>query len=232
MNLLQIRDKARRLCNITNTTTITNGTLSADINTAYNLLCNYVVELNEDFFEQQKVQNNLVANTALYSLPADFLKLKQVRVAYSAPTDEGDYKVATSYDPTGVTNVDIDEEEISTSNPVVDITNTKIRIKPTPDTNVTNGYELYYIARPTALVATGDIPVLQLDWHHLMSIYPAKEACSQFGDWNRYSVLEREWEKGIDKMKKALASRDLNRPLRFKNPIEQVVNRKTTELWG
>ena len=231
MNTISLRTQVRFKTGIDSTVKVTNAEILTLLNIGYNLMCERIASINEDFFEEQKVKFNLALNSALYSLPTDFLKFKQLRLAYTTPSNEEDYKVATPYDPAAVSDVQAEEESISTSNPIVDITNNYMRIKPTPTSAVTNGGEIYYIARPSALVNTGDTPLIPQEHHDLLAIFAAKEICMKFMYWDRYKVLTSEYENKIEKMVKELAERNINNPLRFRNVLETQKKVTVTELW-
>jgi hypothetical protein len=231
MNLNQIRTQARFKSGITNTTTLTNAEIDALVKNAYDFICQKIAQINEDFFEEQKTKANLVQNTGMYALPSDMMKFKQLRIAYSAPSSEDDYFVATPYDPASVDSVSVDEIETATSNPIVDITNNYIRIYPKPTANVTNGLELYYIAKPSSLTNTGDIPVFPAEWHDLLSTYAARETCLKFEQLDKWKILKQDWEEGVVRMIEGLNTRNINSPQRFRNVLETTKKSKTTELY-
>ena len=209
----------------------TNAEIDIQLNDAYYTLAGKIADLNEDFFEEQKAKFALALNSALYHLPTDLLKFKQLRLSYSTPSDESDYNIATAYDPAMVKNVSVDEEDISTSTPKVDITNNYMRIKPTPTTAIANGGEIYYIARPSALTLTADTPVIPTEFHDLLAIYAAKEGCFRFGKTTKWKILKAEWLEGIESVKEELSVRNIDNPKRMRNFLEDRNNRTTTELW-
>ncbi len=232
MNLKTIREKARKLSTITNSADYSTSDLNTDINIAYQELALVLVNLNEDFFEEQKTTFDLKQNSALYSLPTDLLKFKQLRLAYTTPTDEDDYKIAEEYDPSEIQDIQTQEIDVATSNPIVDITNNYMRISPVPDSDVTKGGEIYYIARPSALSNSGDTPVLPTEIHPLLAVYGAKEIAMNKGLYDRFNILKREWFEGIDRIKRQFAERNINRQTRFRNILEVPRRRNKTELWG
>ena len=231
MNLLRIRAKARKFAGNVETADYSNADIDSDINEGKRYIDQKIVEINQDFFEEQKSKFNLVASSSLYSLPTDFLRLKQVRIAYTTPDSEDDYRVAQSYDVGNVRNVGVQESNIPTNNPIVDITNNYMRIEPVPTSDITNGGELYYIARPSALVLTSDSPVFPEDWHFLLAKYAAKEICTEKAQWERKDRLEQELAMGIQEMQKSLNNRELNKSTRMVNFLEQGKNTNTLELW-
>ena len=148
------------------------------------------------------------------------MAMKQLRLAYATPTGQSSYNISSEYDPTEVHLVSSDEENIPTSNPIHNITATYIRIKPKPTASVTNGGELFYIAAPSALVNTGDIPNLPLAYHELIAVYGAKEMAFKYEKWNKHDRLDKEWSSKIAELMEILADRDRNKPARFKSALE------------
>jgi len=208
------------------------SSLLVQINLAYNELASIIAAGADTYLDAQRVYISLAINSAFYTLPSDFMKLRQARVAYTTPTAPGDYAVASGYDLTEVSDVTVDEENISISNPIVDIVGSKIKIKPTPTAVSTNGLQLNYIARPSALVNSADTPVIPAEWHDLLAIYAAREVCLRFGKTEKWNMLQSAWLMGIDRMKKELAERDINKPIRFKTPYESGSGRGISELYG
>jgi hypothetical protein len=231
MNLITLRQQSRFKSGITNSATVTTTELNQILNNAYYYLAQIIAEINEDFFEEQKTKFNLGLNSSLYSLPTDCLKVKQIRLAYTAPTDENDYRVANFYDPAEVDDIAEDETDVSTAAPRVDITNNYFRIFPAPTTAVTNGGEIYYIARPSALTLSGDTPIIPIEFHDLMTSYAAKEMCVKFGFYDQHGVYRAEWLEGIETVRRQLAGREINKPSRFRNILETVRGKIVTELW-
>lgn len=231
MNVLTLRSRARSKSTISNTDTLSNADLLTLLNEGYYQLFAELAKINEDFFEEQKSKFNLGLNSSLFSLPTDCLKIKQIRLAYSAPSSEADYKIATPYDPSAV-DIDLTFEEsyASTSNPIVDITNNYYRIKPAATAAVTNGGEIYYIARPSALTNTGDSPVLPVEIHEGVATFAARQACLDRGLWERWKALDIEWQRIIQDLAHKFAPRDLNKPERFRNVLETGM-KSVQELW-
>lgn len=232
MNLKTLRQQSRFKSGITNSAIVTTTELNLLLNNAYYYLAQIIAEINEDFFEEQKTKFNLGQNSSLYSLPTDCLKVKQIRLAYTAPTDENDYRVANFYDPAEVDDIAEDETDVPTAAPRVDITNNYFRIFPTPDTAITGGGEIYYIARPSALTLSGDTPIIPIEFHDLMVSYVAKEICVKFGFYDQHKVYRAEWLEGIETVKRQLAGREINKPSRFRNILETTRGKIVTELWG
>lgn len=162
-----------------------------------------------------------MANSSLYSLPTDFLALRQLRLAYSGtPASPADYKISTAYDPTDVHLVSSDEENIPTANPIHNLTASYIRIKPTPTRAVTHGGRIWYIALPSALANTGDVPNLPMAYQELLATYAAKEMTFRYQKWNKHDRLEKKWDTAIGELMQTLADRDRNKPRRMKSPLE------------
>lgn len=233
MNLLTLRNiTRRRVQGIESTTWLANSAIYNSLNQGYYQIATKLANINEDFFEEQKAKFNLALNSALYALPADFIKFKQLRLAYTAPTAESDYVIATTYDPTQVSNVSADEINTPASNPIVDITNNYFRIYPKPTSAVTNGAELYYIARPSALTLTGDTPTFPTEYHDLLSVYASYDLSASFNLWDKYKVYKGEWEEGVKNLTRDLSVRNLNGQRRVRHITETGIRKPRTELWS
>ena len=220
LTLLKLRAQARSKSGV-NSGDYANALLDDQINIAYVALATMLANLGEDYFEEQNVKFSLVANSGLYSLPTDFMAFKQLRLAYSGtPLSPSAYVIATPYDPADVHNIATDEENVPVSNPIVDITGTYYRIKPKPTQAVSNGGRLYYIALPSALAATGDIPVIPIRYQDKIAVYAGAQMAFKFEKWNKADRLQKEWDELMGDLEEKLADRDLNRPLRFRAPGE------------
>lgn len=223
MNLLKLRSQARLKSSVS-VNDFSNANLDEQLNVAYYTLADIMAQLGGDYFEEQNTKFNLVANSALYSLPTDCMQLKGVRLAYSSPSTNSDYRVARHYDPSQVHNVSSDEEGgISTNFPIYDVTNNYVRIKPTPSSAVTNGGKLWYIARPSALTLTGDSPIIPTQYHDLLSVYGAKEMAFKNAKWEKWKRLKAEWNEGIELLRETLSDRDLGEVMRFRGPHESLI---------
>lgn len=222
MNLLTIRSQARLKSGVP-VGDFSNANLDEQANQAYYILAWYLAALGEDYFEEQNTLFNLALNSALYSQPTDAMFIKGVRLAYTSPSNPEDYKVARRYDPSSVHDVGADEENISTNNPIYDITNNYIRIKPTPTSAVTNGGKLWYIALPSALTSTGDAPVLPTYLHDKISDYAAKIMTFKFEKWAKHDRLKASWDETIKEFDTLLADRDMGDGIRFRSPFEVPV---------
>lgn len=220
MNLNDLQTSVRFKSNITNTAIISDAQITTELNQGYYELFKSIVDVNEDFFEEQNTKFDLGQNSSLYSLPTDLVKFKQLRVAYSTPSGLEDYKVCRSYDPSEVGNVALDEENVPASTPIVDVTNNYMRIKPTPSSVVTDGGIIYYIARPSALVNSADTPVIPTEYHDLMAIFGAYRVSEKFENFNVADRYRQQFLQGIEDMKRKLAAREINRHFRFRDPRE------------
>lgn len=232
MNLLTIRAQARKKSGVS-ITDYTNAQLDEEINAGYYTLASVISQLQADYYEEQNVKFDLVQNSALYSLPCDLMAFKQVRLAYTTPTTNTDYRVARHYDPSGVHNVASDEENIPTSNPIYDITGDYIRIKPTPTAAIVGGGKMWYIARPSALVQTADTPIMPLQYHDFLGIYGAKEMAFKYQKWQKYDRLQKQWDAFIAPLMariEDLADRDMGNALAFKSPLELPYSGPTREM--
>ena len=237
MNVINIRAQSRFKSGIDNTTTLTNAEILTLANLGYHLVEQELYKLNQDFFNKEKHKFSLVANQDLYSLPTDFIGLKQVRLAYTAPSNEEDYEIADFHDPASTIDIEVQEEDVDSDNPTYHLKEVAgtyyVRIKPTPSSNSTNGGEIYYFARNADLSATGDALSIPTDYHDLIPTYVAKEATLKYEMWDKYKILKNEWDEGIFKMKQALAVMDTNRGGRMRNILEdgKAGTSTTTELW-
>jgi hypothetical protein len=220
LTVLALRNRARRRSGVSSTD-YSNAEILEDLNASYATLAGYLANIDEDFFEEQHDKFDLVANSGLYSLPTDFMALKQIRLAYSGtPSSPSDYYVATAYDSTDIHVVSADEENIPTSNPIVDLTGNYFRIKPRPTVAVTNGGEIDYIAMPSALANTGDIPVLPTQYHELLAVYASMNMCFRYEKWNKHDREQKLWFGKIAELEELLANRERNKPERFKSALE------------
>ena len=231
MNLKELRDKVRFKENISDTTTLTNDEIDTLVNDAQLKLTMRIVRINEDFFEEEKTTFSLAANSGLYQLPTDLIKFKQLRLAYTTPSKDSDYYIATGYNPSDIQYPQNEESGVGTANPIVDITNNYMRIRPKPTAASVKGGQIYYIARPSALANTGDVSVIPEDYHDLLAIYAAGKACEKYETWDRADRFEAQFFRGAEIMAKELATRELDYPLRFKNPLESGKRMPTRELY-
>ena len=231
LTLLKLRAQARGKAGVS-VNDYSNSLLDDQINIAYVQLATLLANLGEDYFEEQNVKFDLVENSGLYSLPTDFMAFKQLRLAYSGtPLSPSAYVIATPYDPSDVHDISADEESVPVSNPIVDLTGNYYRIKPKPTQAVTNGGRLYYIAAPSALANTGDIPVIPIAYQDKLAVYAAKEMAFKYEKWNKYNRLQKEWDQTMLELQDRLSDRDLNRPLMFKTPFEAgLVRNRPREL--
>jgi len=207
---------------ISNTTTLSTATILTYVNYGYQFLIDKVVEVNEDYLEEQKTTANLVSAQAYYSLPDDFIKMKQVRLAYSTPSSDLDYNIARELDITAIEDPAY-EENYSESAPFYDITGDHYRVYPKPENNVTNGIYLYYIARPDDLAAENSadaITGIPSQYHELISTYAAKKVCEKFSLWDKHNILAKEFNFGIKTMQDNLKTRNLDRRDRIKSIVE------------
>ena len=219
MTLSELITAVRFKSNITNTATLSDDQITTELNQGYWEIFRSIVEVNEDYYEEQKTVFDLSANIDFMALPDDHIKFKQLRLAYTTPSDDGDYVIAKSYDPSEI-NRPANEETVPVNSPIVDVTNNFYRIKPTPDSGVVSGGQLYYIARPSALVNSADSPVIPSEYHDLMSVYAASRVSEKFENFKVSDRYYNQFLQKIEKMKEQLAVRELNREFRFKDPRE------------
>lgn len=225
----ELKTAVRFKSNIYNTTTLTDAQIGTELNQGYLELFRAIVDVEEDYFEEQKTLFNLGENSGFYSAPSDMVKFKQLRLAYSTPSTEDDYVVCASFDPSMTKNVGTDEINTPESNPIVDITNNYFKIRPIPDTAITNGGWIDYIARPSALTNSADTPIVPEDYHDLIAIYAASKVSEKFENFNVADRYEQKFNAGIEKMKRQLAVRETNRSFRFRD-IRETQRANNLEL--
>lgn len=224
LNVLALRNRARRDSGV-NSNDYSNADLLEDFNQAYADLAMLLANLGEDYFEEQNVKFDLVANSGLYSLPTDCIAVKQIKLAYSgAPLSPSAYSIATAYDPSSV-HYSWQEENIPVSNPLFDLTNNYVRIKPKPAAAIVNGGRLAYIAMPSALVNTGDTPVIPVAYQKKIATYGAMKMAFKYEKWNKHKRLADEWNITMAELQDRLADRDSNRPLMFRTAHEAGARR-------
>lgn len=198
-----------------------NSLLDDQLNIGYVQLATLLANLDEDYFEEQNARFNLVANSGLYSLPTDFMAFKGLRLAYSGtPLSPSAYVVARPYNPEDVHDIAGDEENIPVSNPMYDITGDYYRIKPKPTQAVTNGGRLSYIAMPSALASTGDVPIVPIAYHDKIAVYGAIQMAFKYQKWQKHDRLQADWNTTMAELEERIADRDRNRPMRFKTAFE------------
>lgn len=219
MNLATLRRQSRLKSGV-NSKDYSDADVDVQLNQSYLELAGYLAAIGESYFEEQEDTFPLVANSSLYNLPEDFLSFKQLRLAYSDPASRSDYRVATSYDPVDTHDIGVQEENIPITNPIVEITNTYLRIKPTPTQDVALGGKIDYIAMPSALVNTGDVPVFPIQYQDLMSDYAAAQMTFKYEKWKKHDRLIARYNGKITEFQEMLADRDMNKPMRFKTPLE------------
>lgn len=232
LTVLAIRKLARRLAGVSSSDYPDSDVL-ADMNDGYAELAVLLANLDEDYFEEQNTTFSLVARSSLYSLPEDCLAVKRISLAYSGtPVARSAYTIATPYDSSEVHDVGFDEENVPVSNPIYDLTAQYVRYKPTPASDVTNGGLMDYIAMPSALVNTGDIPVIPIGYQKKLAVYCAEKMTFKFEKWNKHSRLEKQWNTTMAELQDRLAERDRNRPLRFKAPgeVSQARRQRVREM--
>lgn len=193
--------------------------LDIELNVGYHRLCALLAHIEPKHFYEERSKFNLIQNSGLYSNPDDCISLLQVRLAYSTPSTDGDYKVAVSYDVNEVHDP-IDEENVPTANPIVEFMQTRYRIKPKPSSDVTDGGMLFYIAMPSALSTSAAIPIIPIAYHEQIAVYGAKAMAFKYEKKWKYAGLKEEWEKTIGELTQTAAELDQNRPLRFKSLSE------------
>lgn len=230
LTLLKLRALARSKAGV-GSGDYSTANLDDQLNIGYVALATLLANLDENYFEEQNVKFSLVANSGLYSLPTDFMAWKQLRLAFSGtPLSPSAYTIATPYDITDIHDIQAEEESIPASNPKYNITGNYFRVKPKPQTAVSNGGRLAYIALPSALANTGDIPVIPVRYHDKIAVYAAREMAAVREKWTLWKQLDAEWGGLMRELEDKIAERDRNRPLRFKAPQEAMLSNRPREL--
>ena len=229
MTLSEITTSIRNKTGIKNTGAISTSDIWLFVNEGYDLIQNLLMNVNQDFFEEQNTKFSLVANSALYALPSDFLGLEQLRLAYTTPTDQEDYVIATPYDVSEVEDVEVQEEDISEDNPIYDLTNVYIRIKPTPTSSVLHGAELFYFAKPDKLAHNSAVPYIPANYHPYLVDYGAAEVCNRFQLFAQADRFRKTFQEKIGVMTETEADRIKDNPTRIKN-ITETYKLSRTEL--
>lgn len=220
MNVLTLRNRARRKSGI-NASDYSNAELLEDFNIGYYSLAELLALLGEDYFEEQRTRFSLIANSGLYNLPTDFMALKRVLIAYSGtPVSLSAYTIANSWGTEDTHDLSFEEVNVPISNPIYDLMSSYIRYSPKPSAAVTNGGVMDYIAMPSALVNTGDTPVVPIQYHEKLAVYGAMQMAFKYEKWNKHARLQKEWDATISELQNRLAERDANKPVRFKTPHE------------
>jgi hypothetical protein len=219
LNLAALRAQARDKADVS-VTDFSNTKLDRELNIGYANLAVLLANLGEDYFEEQRARFDLVANSGLYSQPEDCIAFKRFRFAFSGtPVAVSAYTLATVYNPLQMRTV-IEEESVPITNPIVDITGTYFRLKPKPTVAVTNGGLLDYIAMPSALVNTGDIPVIPVAYHDKIATYAARAMAFKYEKWSKHAKLDNEWRSTEAELQARIAERAMNAETRFLSPLE------------
>lgn len=229
LTLAKLRAQARSKSGV-NAADYPNTLLDDQLNIGYAQLAVLLANLDEGYFEEQNVNFNLIARSGLYSLPLDFIAMRGLRLAFSGtPIANSAYVVASSYDPVDVHNISI-EESTPISNPIYDLTNNYMRIKPRPANDVTNGGKLAYIAMPSALTASASIPVIPIAYQDKIAVFGAMQMAFRYEKFGKHTRLANEWNTTMAELQDRLADRDRNAPVRFKSIHESGANRGPREL--
>ena len=176
MILTAIRTSTRYLTK-TDITTFPDTDLDREANTVYDSLVLEMVQASGQLNEQgAQAYTDFLAETGLvagdngyngeYALPSDCLVLKRVEVKY----DEDSLPV-TLYDVSenSMSEFDDSSESFSEADPKFRLFRNSMFIRPTPETTVTNGLYVEYIARNSVLTAT-DSPVFESNLQDLVPL--------------------------------------------------------------
>lgn len=185
MTFLQLQTEVGELLNMTisASSTVTLTQVKKDLNTARDIVFNKLVSLGESYNERL-AKADLVASQSLYGLPSDARKVSRLELDYNGTGDR--YKADRIN--TNTENDPIDSV-YTTSNPKWLLRGNNLEIKPTPDTNVTDGLWLYYVESLADMSGDTDTTELPIDYDYLLPLYAASKGSYTLGlreDGNNY----------------------------------------------
>jgi hypothetical protein len=159
----------------------------------------YVVTNNDGVLEKTATAN-VIAGQQEYTLPADCLITRSIKVKYP---DNVYYKL----DPVSLSNFDnlINGWEGTTSHrgypTTYHIYAGKFKVFPVPDIAITSGWEIYYSRFPVDVVNDADTIDLPLPYHNLIVNYCLQQAYE----------LDEDWEASAKKAEQVQTEMTLNR---------------------
>lgn len=166
MTIAQINSVVRFITN-TNSVTFSDANSYRLASERQKQILKVLTSLKEGYLETTNTQN-LVAGTQNYAIPAS-LRVKRAEVLYSAT---GIWRPITFFDineryaANDSTSVG---QDFTVDTPYADVSGDNLMLYPIPDSNVTNGLKVWYIAVPADFTATSDTPVIPTDWHRLLA---------------------------------------------------------------
>lgn len=150
-----------------------------DINDAYRLLVNEIIDLGIDYYVKKGEQIPLIGGQENYDLPEDFVRPKRIYISYNGsneyPAEPIDFVLETS------------KTAYSETEPRYFFRGEQIVIRPVP--NSSTGYILpYYYYMPKELENEDDIPILPKGYHDLLVDYALAKAFEKDkkSDWASY----------------------------------------------
>lgn len=212
MTVEQIFDKARFITT-TDSNDVTDAQLFRLLNDDIIDKAEFVSSMKQDFLLKPATAINLVASQSDYTLATDILKIKKVVVSYDGTNSYIAYPRDLNLD------LDLNSQDESTNEPFytfidqTDSTEVKIRLYPTPTSNVTGGLNYWYVARPTALTLTTETPVTPPELHdsHVQSL--VKIIAQKKGDSGLFSRADALETRAVLEFKSRYATRgDDTRP--------------------
>lgn len=130
-----------------------------------------IVEANETLM-QTTSSTDVVAGQAEYDYPSDLsifrsMKYNGYRLRYMSFNEFNEYLDGYN-SPVGVFGPGTPE--------VLMVWQNKITVFPTPSINLTNGFTIYYVRHPVAVVTTADTPEVPTQYHKAIVDYCLKQA--------------------------------------------------------
>lgn len=150
--------------------TFTNWTkeeLLVYLNEAVRALTHRIAATHPDYWlnsgQTYTATSNIAAGTANYDLPADFYAMVQVELVDS----DGDKEII---EPIGM------ERQADIHSSGYFLMNNDIYLRPTPDTSVTGGLKLYYVATPAEVTVSSNAVPLSTHFEDVLDLYVVLKA--------------------------------------------------------
>lgn len=215
MTFLEMQTRVGELINqdvTTDNLLITETEVKANLNRGYQKVVNRIASLAQDYYIRL-AKADLSDDQSLYGLPTDYRKMIRVELGYDSSTTL--YK-ATRTDIN--TFGDPSTTVISQASPVYNIRGKNIEIKPTPDMDVTDGLQMYYIETVNDLSADDAEPNLPPEFDDLPIEYAVAKAKVKQGLMDEAQFILSEFYRELEEMTDDLTNSNSDDP-------EQVVIR-------
>ncbi len=191
------------------------------LNDAISEQIKFVSGLRDDFLLKEGTAINLVADTSDYTLATDVLQIKKMKLSY----DGSNFYVAYEKDLNEVTDlVNETEAQSAPKYTFIDQTNStelKIRIHPTPSSNVTNGLAYWYIARPAELSSSSEVPVTPPELHSALVQTMIRDLKQRSGDSSGLQLADMEVQKMNAEYRNGIGTRNIDKWEGFYAPTFQ-----------